>query len=155
MKPILFIFDDKNFEMNLLNNYQIADLPNVATQLIDVFFNHKIITFNGEMGVGKTTLIKAVCNKLNVIDEVCSPTFSMVNEYKTMNGNTVYHFDFYRIKSIEEAYDIGIEEYFNSGNICLIEWPAMINEILIDEKTFAIYIYNNNNNRSIEIKIKE
>jgi tRNA threonylcarbamoyladenosine biosynthesis protein TsaE len=99
-----------------------------------------IWTFDGEMGAGKTTLIKAVCKQLGVVDEVSSPTFSLVNEYKTTIGKTIYHFDFYRIKNIEEVYDIGYEDYFFSGNICLIEWPEKVSELLENEDIFSIKI---------------
>ena len=137
--------------MSILNNYQLTDLPEVSKTIIELAKNNKIWTFNGEMGAGKTTLIKAICNTFGVIDEVSSPTFSMVNEYKTKNGETVFHFDFYRIKSLSEAYDLGIEDYFDSGNICLIEWPSMIEEILQNEATFNIFIELKNNQRQITI----
>ncbi len=137
--------------MSLFKNYQIANITAVSAQIIDLAKDYKIWTFNGEMGAGKTTLIKSICKNLGVIDEVSSPTFSLVNEYKTQNGKTVYHFDFYRIKSINEAYDMGIEEYFESGNICLIEWPNMIDEILLNEKTFNLFISINDNKRNIQI----
>ena len=137
--------------MSLFKNYQIANIPEVSAQIIDLAKDYKIWTFKGEMGAGKTTLIKSICKNLGIIDEVSSPTFSLVNEYKTLNGKTVYHFDFYRIKSINEVYDRGIEEYFESGNICLIEWPNMIDEILLNEKTFNLLISINANKRSIQI----
>ena len=137
--------------MSLFKNYQIANITAVSAQIIDLAKDYKIWTFNGEMGAGKTTLIKSICKNLGVLDEVSSPTFSLVNEYKTQNGKTVYHFDFYRIKSINEAYDMGIEEYFESGNICLIEWPNMIDEILLNEKTFNLFISINDNKRNIQI----
>ncbi len=137
--------------MNILNNYQLTDLPKVSKQIIELAKNNKIWTFNGEMGAGKTTLIKSICATLGVIDEVSSPTFSMVNEYKTKKGETVFHFDFYRIKSLSEAYDLGIEDYFDSGNICLIEWPSMIEEILQNETTFNIFIELKNSERQITI----
>lgn len=92
------------------------------------------------MGAGKTTLIKAVCKALQVTDEITSPTFSLVNEYKTATGGTVYHFDFYRIRSIEEAYDIGYEDYFYSGNICLIEWPEKIAALLEGDELLNIHL---------------
>jgi tRNA threonylcarbamoyladenosine biosynthesis protein TsaE len=136
--------------MTILKNYQIANIPAVSAQIIDLAKDYKIWTFNGEMGAGKTTLIKSICKTLCVIDEVNSPTFSLVNEYKTTNNKTIYHFDFYRIKSINEAYDMGVEEYFESGNICLIEWPNMIEEILLNEKTFNLLISINGNKRSIQ-----
>jgi tRNA threonylcarbamoyladenosine biosynthesis protein TsaE len=137
--------------MSLFKNYQIANIPSFSSQIIDLAKDYKIWTFNGEIGAGKTTLIKSICKNLGVIDDVSSPTFSLVNEYKTKNGEIIYHFDFYRIKSINEAYDIGIEEYFESGNICLIEWPNMIDEILLNEKTFDLLISINVNKRSIRI----
>ncbi|MCF8430047.1 MAG: tRNA (adenosine(37)-N6)-threonylcarbamoyltransferase complex ATPase subunit type 1 TsaE, partial [Bacteroidia bacterium] len=126
--------------MSLFKNYQIANISAVSAQIIDLAKDYKIWTFTGEMGAGKTTLIKSICKNLGVIDEVNSPTFSLVNEYKTKNGEIIFHFDFYRIKSMHEAYDMGIEEYFESGNICLIEWPNMIDDILLNEKTFNIFI---------------
>jgi tRNA threonylcarbamoyladenosine biosynthesis protein TsaE len=140
--------------MQLFKNYQIANLPAVSTQIIALAKEFKIWTFEGEMGAGKTTLIKSICKNLGVIDEVNSPTFSLVNEYKTKNGETIFHFDFYRIKSVDEAYDMGIEEYFESGNICLIEWPNMIDEILLNEKTLNIFISVDTDARSIELKEK-
>ena len=92
------------------------------------------------MGAGKTTLIKSICQQLKVKDEISSPTFSLVNEYHTADGNKVFHFDFYRIKSIEEVYDMGYEDYFYSNQICLIEWPEKIEEILEDEDLYEISI---------------
>ena len=93
----------------------------------------------GYMGAGKTTFIKAICEELGVDDVVTSPTFAIVNEYVTEEGESVYHFDFYRIKKLEEAYDIGFENYFDSGNLCLIEWPEMI-EPLMPEKYIRVEI---------------
>lgn len=91
---------------------------------------YKIFAFYGEMGAGKTTLIKNICNFLEVKDNVSSPTYSLVNEYETLKGDLIYHFDFYRIKNKQEALDMGCEEYFYSNNLCLIEWPEMLGEIL-------------------------
>jgi len=92
------------------------------------------------MGAGKTTLIKSICQQLQVKDEISSPTFSLVNEYHTADGQKVFHFDFYRIKSIEEVYDMGYEDYFYSNQICLIEWPEKIEEILVGEDLYEISI---------------
>jgi tRNA threonylcarbamoyladenosine biosynthesis protein TsaE len=89
-----------------------------------------IVAFYGEMGAGKTTLIKQLCAKLGVVDVVSSPTFSLVNEYITIAGDPIYHFDFYRIKRLEEAFDIGYEHYFFSSFLCLIEWPEKIEQLL-------------------------
>lgn len=126
--------------MSKLNNYQLTNLFEVANEVIEKAGDHKIWTIIGEMGAGKTTLIKKIGEILGIKEDVNSPTFSLVNEYKTTDNNTIYHFDFYRIKTIEEVYDIGIEDYFDSGNICLIEWPEMIAEILKKEKCFNIEI---------------
>jgi tRNA threonylcarbamoyladenosine biosynthesis protein TsaE len=120
--------------------YTLEQINAAAMQSIKSSNNRKIWSFEGEMGAGKTTIIKAICNTLGVIDEVSSPTFSLVNEYKTKDGKTIYHFDFYRIKKIEEVYDIGYEDYFFSGNICLIEWPEKIKELLKEEDVYKIKI---------------
>lgn len=118
----------------------LSKLSEVAQHILAETKAAKLVTFYGQMGAGKTTLIKAICAELGVNHEVSSPTFSLVNEYKTANGTSLYHFDFYRIKSIEEVYDIGYEDYFYSGAICLIEWPELIEELLQDEKQIQIHI---------------
>jgi len=90
----------------------------------------KVFAFYGKMGAGKTTFIKALCEVLGVEDVITSPTFSLINEYTDGQGNPIYHFDFYRIKKLEEVYDMGYEDYFYSGCLCLLEWPELIEEIL-------------------------
>ncbi len=107
-------------------------LAEVSDGLISLRNEADVIAFYGSMGAGKTTLIKNLCHRMGVTDEVNSPTFAIVNEYVTMENESVYHFDFYRIKKLEEAYDIGFENYFYSGNLCLIEWPEMIEPLLPD-----------------------
>lgn len=92
-----------------------------------------VFAFYGKMGAGKTTFIKAVCEQLGVQDTVTSPTFAIVNEYEAAQGRPIYHFDFYRIKKVSEAYDMGCEEYFYSGHPCFIEWPELIEEVLPEE----------------------
>lgn len=118
---------------------QLSDLQGAAIALLKFSGENRIFTFEGDMGAGKTTFIKAICAQLDIDDLVSSPTFSIVNEYESKTGNTVYHFDFYRIKNLNEAYDIGYEEYFYSGNICLIEWPEKI-ESLLPEKYVRVKI---------------
>lgn len=108
----------------------VANLPEIAKKIIDATKGFKVFAFYGEMGAGKTTLIKAFCKTLDVIDEVNSPTFSIINEYFTTAEESIFHFDFYRIKKIEEVYDIGYEEYIYSGNYCFMEWPELIRELL-------------------------
>ena len=90
----------------------------------------KVFAFYGKMGAGKTTFIKALCEILGVEDVITSPTFAIINEYTDGNGDPIYHFDFYRIKKLEEVYDMGYEDYFYSGNLCLLEWPELIEDIL-------------------------
>ena len=110
-------------------NYRLIDLPQVATELIHKA-NSKIMLFYGEMGVGKTTLIKELCKLHGTEDVISSPTFSLVNEYHTIDQRIIYHFDFYRIKNEDEAYDIGVEDYFYSNAFCLIEWPENIQNLV-------------------------
>jgi tRNA threonylcarbamoyladenosine biosynthesis protein TsaE len=105
----------------------LSDLPLVAQQLLKFAGNEKIFIFDGDMGAGKTTFIKTFCQVLGVHDVVSSPTYSIVNEYDSATGQ-VYHFDFYRIKDIQEAFDLGYEEYFYGGGMCLIEWPEKVAE---------------------------
>jgi len=107
----------------------LPDLPQTAQQLLAFSEGEKIFVFNGEMGAGKTTFIKAFCKALGIEDVVSSPTYSIVNEYQGSSG-LVYHFDFYRIKQIQEAFDLGYEEYFYGGAVCLIEWPERVAELL-------------------------
>ena len=108
----------------------VDGLAEVSNYLISLRDEADVVAFYGPMGAGKTTLIKDLCHRMGVTDEVNSPTFAIVNEYVTGEGDSVYHFDFYRIKKLEEAYDIGYENYFYSGNLCLIEWPEMIEPLL-------------------------
>jgi len=106
-----------------------SELSSVADQLLYFANGEKFFAFYGEMAAGKTTFIKTFCATLGVKQVVSSPTFSIVNEYESANG-LIYHFDFYRLKNIQEAFDIGYEEYFYSGNYCLIEWPQKVEELL-------------------------
>ena len=103
-----------------------------AKEFIKNIGDKKVFAFYGKMGAGKTTFTKAICEVLGVKDVITSPTFAIVNEYTDGNGNPIYHFDFYRIKKLEEVYDMGYEDYFYSGNLCLLEWPELIEEILPD-----------------------
>ncbi|MCR5819382.1 MAG: tRNA (adenosine(37)-N6)-threonylcarbamoyltransferase complex ATPase subunit type 1 TsaE [Bacteroidaceae bacterium] len=111
-----------------------SDTPEViaeaARQFIDAIGERRIFAFYGKMGAGKTTFIRAICEGLGVTDPVTSPTFAIVNEYNAQPATQIFHFDFYRIKRLEEAYDIGFEEYLYSGALCLIEWPELVEELL-------------------------
>ena len=114
-------------------------LKPVAEKLISQFPDHRIFAFYGKMGAGKTTFIQSICKVLETGDNVTSPTFALINEYKTTNQQSIFHFDFYRIKSMEEAFELGYEDYLYSGNYCLIEWPEMI-EPLLPEKIVKVKI---------------
>jgi tRNA threonylcarbamoyladenosine biosynthesis protein TsaE len=108
----------------------VSDINHIAERFLQAFPADRIFAFYGDMGAGKTTFIKALCEEMQVLDNVTSPTFALINEYKTGKGNTIFHFDFYRIKSLSEAYDFGYEDYFYSGDYCFIEWPELIESLL-------------------------
>ena len=108
-------------------------LHDAADKLLKHFGEKRIFAFYGSMGAGKTTIIKAICKAMGAIDIVSSPTFTLVNEYKTIKGETIYHIDFYRIKKLEEVFDFGIEEYLSGDAWCFMEWPEMIEDILPQE----------------------
>lgn len=136
--------------------YQI-EIPNIehlheaAQQFIDHIGDARIFAFYGNMGAGKTTFIKAVCEALGVQDVINSPTFAIVNEYEAGNGDTIYHFDCYRINKIVEALDMGCTDYFDSGNLCLIEWPENIDSLLPDDTVAVRIKVNDDESRTITI----
>lgn len=107
-----------------------AGLPAVAAAIAGRLSERPVVAFHGSMGAGKTTLIREIANAMGVADEVSSPTFAIVNHYLTAAGKPLYHFDFYRIESLAEALDMGVEEYFDSGDACLVEWPENIAALL-------------------------
>ncbi|MDD6209024.1 MAG: tRNA (adenosine(37)-N6)-threonylcarbamoyltransferase complex ATPase subunit type 1 TsaE [Bacteroidales bacterium] len=113
----------------------IDELPAAAKEFISQIGNKRVFALRGEMGAGKTTFIKSVCEALGVKDVINSPTFAIVNEYRSENDAPIYHFDFYRIRKIEEAFDFGYEEYIYSDAICFIEWPELIEELLPQDCT--------------------
>ena len=143
----MLIFSDVNMKIK----FQINKLKEVAED-VKKNISTNIVLISGEMGVGKTTLIKEVFLSMNVIDNVSSPTFSIINEYRTNQNKVVYHMDLYRLKNISETEDIGLFEYLESGNLCIIEWGGMI-EKLIDSKYDKFIISKQNESRIIE-KIK-
>ena len=112
---------------------KIDSLDNIhaaAKQFVDNMGTSKVFAFYGKMGAGKTTFIKGICEVFGVDDVITSPTFAIVNEYTAASGTPIYHFDFYRIKKIEEVYDMGYEDYFYSNNLCFLEWPELIENLL-------------------------
>lgn len=114
----------------------LADINEAAKQFIENMGGGKVFAFYGKMGAGKTTFIKAICEELGVDDVITSPTFAIVNEYQSATtGDSIYHFDFYRIKKLEEVYDMGYEDYFYSGSLCFLEWPELIDDLLPEDAT--------------------
>jgi len=121
----------------LEKTYSLSEIETVATNLLP-YLTNKVILVNGDMGAGKTTMIKALCKALNSPDVVSSPTFSLINEYRTANDQPLYHFDCYRIENEEEAYDFGAEEYLHSGHLCFIEWSENIASLLPEKYSSLI-----------------
>ena len=134
----------------MIKNYSLHQLPEIAKEVLQNS-KHKVLLFYGEMGVGKTTLIKEIVKQLGVFETVSSPTFSLVNEYHTKNNDTIFHFDFYRIDNEEEAMDMGIEEYLYSDNWCLVEWPNKVENLLPLNSVSITITTNSNQQRTIEL----
>lgn len=127
-------------------------LPQAAHDFIAAMDDRTVYAFRGEMGAGKTTFIKAICTELGVEDEVNSPTFAIVNEYRSATAELIYHFDCYRIKKEEEALDMGFEDYMDSGALCFIEWPENVEELLPGDVVNVFITVNEDNSRTLEIK---
>ncbi len=129
--------------------YSLTEIDSIAKELVNHFKNH-IILFYGSMGAGKTTLIKSLVKELGSNDNVSSPTFSLVNEYRTLTNIPIFHFDFYRINSETEALDMGVEEYFDSDAICLIEWPEKVKNLLpFNAVKVEIFVLDNGNRKIV------
>ena len=120
--------------------YTIDEIDSVAEKIVSLLAYSSVVLFEGELGAGKTTLIKAICSRLGVVDTLSSPSFSIVNEYHTSAGDTIFHFDLYRIKTITEAEGFGIDDYIFSDNICLVEWPQQIADYWHGIKTISCKI---------------
>ena len=131
-------------------DYSLTDIPAIAAKVIGNS-SSKTLLFYGEMGSGKTTLIKEIAKQLGVRDITNSPTFSLVNEYHSNKGEVLFHFDFYRIDHEEEAYDIGIEEYFDENTWCFVEWPEKVENLLPLYANVIKLTLNSNNTRTIQI----
>ena len=133
-------------------NITISSLESIreaAREFIQHIGEHRVFAFYGEMGAGKTTFIKAICEELGVEDVITSPTFAIVNEYSLADGDCIYHFDFYRIKKLDEVYDMGFEDYFYSGALCFIEWPELIEEVLPEDAVKVNITENADGSRTI------
>ena len=130
-----------------------SELRNVSDAILQNLNGRSIVAFYGQMGAGKTTLIREIVAQLGSTDVVTSPTFALVNQYSTEEGDAIYHFDFYRINRLEEAFDLGYEEYFYSGDLCLIEWSEKIGELLPEDDVMTVSIHVNSEvSRTFEIE---
>lgn len=128
----------------------LADINEAAKAFVDNIGTSTVFAFYGKMGAGKTTFIKAVCECLGVEDVITSPTFAIVNEYtSSTTGDTIYHFDFYRIKRLEEVYDMGYEDYIDSGSLCFMEWPELIEDLLPEDVRKVSIRENEDGSRSV------
>lgn len=128
----------------------LENIHEAAKEFIANMGNSKVFAFYGKMGAGKTTFVKALCEEFGVDDVITSPTFAIVNEYTDREENPIYHFDFYRIKKLEEAFDMGCEDYFYSGNLCFLEWSELIEEILPEDATKVTISAEEDGSRIIE-----
>jgi tRNA threonylcarbamoyladenosine biosynthesis protein TsaE len=128
----------------------LDELAVAAKTFIEHIGDRNVFALYGKMGVGKTTFVKAICEAMGVTDVINSPTFSIVNEYVVeSSGDKIFHFDFYRINKVEEAYDFGYEEYFYSSSLCFIEWPELVEELLPENAVKVTLTKNENEERSI------
>lgn len=127
----------------------LSDLDRVAKDFLEKIGENSLVAFFAPMGAGKTTFTTAICKVLGVEDSVCSPTFTIVNEYRCKDGRLMYHFDFYRIEKPEEALEIGLYDYLDSGNLCIMEWPENIEELLPEETLRVHIIVNPDNSRTL------
>lgn len=137
-----------NMELKIKEKKQ---LPHAAKKILEIAGDKRIIAFYGPMGSGKTTIIKAVCSELGAVDIVSSPTFTLVNEYKTKDGESLFHIDFYRIKKQEEVFDFGIEEYLTGETYCFLEWPELVADILPEGILEIKIMVGSNNERILNI----
>lgn len=136
----------------ILSIDHLDKLPETANEFLQSMGDRTVFAFHGKMGAGKTTFIKAVCEALGVEDMINSPTFSIINEYRSeTTAELIYHFDFYRIKNIEEAYNIGCEDYFHSGALCFIEWPEKVEELLPSDTVHITIEETENGERKISV----
>lgn len=136
--------------MNITITDTELSLQQAAKTFVENMKDRKIFAFYGKMGAGKTTFIKAICEQMGVRDVVTSPTFAIVNEYTDGRDNSLYHFDFYRIEKLEEVYDMGYEDYFYSGNVCFLEWPELIEEILPNDTVRVTISEQDDGTRTVE-----
>jgi tRNA threonylcarbamoyladenosine biosynthesis protein TsaE len=130
----------------------LENIADAAKKFLAEAGDRRVFAFHGGMGAGKTTFIKALCSELGVTEVVASPTFAIVNEYMAQNGEPVYHFDLYRVKTMDEACDFGCEDYFYSGSYCFIEWPELVEPLLPDDTADVCITVDDEGHRAVELK---
>lgn len=130
----------------------LEQIDEAAIEFIKTMGDNTVFAFHGDMGAGKTTFIKAICENLGVSDTINSPTFAIINEYRSDSAELIYHFDFYRIKNEDEAFDFGYEDYFFSGSLCFIEWPERIESLLPRDTVHVTINVSENNSRKVTIE---
>jgi tRNA threonylcarbamoyladenosine biosynthesis protein TsaE len=137
--------------MNQIQISSVSDLARAAREFLSLMDQATVFAFRGEMGAGKTTFIKAICEALGVGDVINSPSFSIVNEYRSATGELIYHFDCYRLKRVEEALDFGFEDYMESGCLCFIEWPDIVDDLLPSDTVFVDIRVNDDDSRVVTL----
>lgn len=135
-----------------INIHSLEQIDEAAIEFIKTMGDNTVFAFHGDMGAGKTTFIKAICENLGVSDTINSPTFAIINEYRSDSAELIYHFDFYRIKNEEEAFDFGYEDYFFSGSLCFIEWPERIESLLPRDTVHVTITVADDNSRKVTIE---
>ena len=136
----------------IINIDSLENIAEAAKKFLAEAGDRRVFAFHGGMGAGKTTFIKALCSELGVTEVVASPTFAIVNEYMAQNGEPVYHFDLYRVKTMDEACDFGCEDYFYSGSYCFIEWPELVEPLLPDDTVDVCITVDDEGHRAVELK---
>ena len=139
--------------MKTITINSLADLPRAAREFVELMDDSTVFAFYGDMGAGKTTFINALCRELGVSEDIAtSPSFSIVNEYRSdTTAELIYHFDLYRLDNLDEALDMGIEDYFDSGALCLLEWPERVEDLLPDDTVRVKLFVNDDDSRTIQL----
>ena len=133
--------------------FELESIEKVASEFLKTFDRYKVFAFSGDLGAGKTTFISALCKELKVVETVTSPTYSIIQEYKTLEGKIIYHIDLYRIKSSHEAMEAGIEDCLNSNEMCFVEWPEKVTDIFPDNTVFSTFEIISDSERKLIIQL--
>jgi tRNA threonylcarbamoyladenosine biosynthesis protein TsaE len=133
--------------------FELESIEKVASEFLKTFDRYKVFAFSGDLGAGKTTFISALCKELKVVETVTSPTYSIIQEYKTLEGKIIYHIDLYRIKSSHEAMEAGIEDCLNSHEMCFVEWPEKATDIFPNDTVFSNFVIISDTERKLVIQL--